>query len=532
MKYPNLKQFLLPVLALCSIGVLSLVTAPQLQGRELIKLYELAHVPESTQLDQHVEAVLRQQGLSLAPLCKDGVYIRRVYLSLTGTLPLPKVAMDFIKSKDPNKRDKLVGTLLQSENYALYQSLRWGDSLRIKSEFPINLWPNAVQAYSQWVLDALRENMPYDQFARALLTASGSNFRNPPVNFYRAVQGKDAESLAGAVALTFMGTRLEKWPPVERLALESFFEDVAFKPTSEWKEEIVHRDPSVYAAAELTLPDGQAVQVPAGADKRMAFTNWLITPDNDWFVKAAVNRQWAWLMGRGIIDEPDDIRADNPPVNPELLDYLCAVFVQSGYDLRALQRTIINSRTYQQSFIPQSGEQSVAEKYFACYPLRRMDAEVLADALCEFTKTTESYMSMVPEPFTHIPASQRSIALSDGTIASSFLELFGRPGRDTGLFAERENDATKKQCLHLLNSSHILGKISKSGRPRNFFKGKPEEVVKRVRWTYLTLYSRFPTEQELKIIQKYVKSTAESREKGGEDFIWALINSKEFLYNH
>lgn len=204
------------------------------KGRAIADLYEVAAIPEPTEIDRLVSESLKAYKLELAPLCNDSVFIRRVYLDLTGSLPPPKSVVAFLRSEEPAKRADLIDRLMDSEDYALYQSLRWGDALRIKSEFPINLWPNAVQAYSQWVLDAVRDNMPYDTFARALLTSSGSNFRVPPVNFYRAVQNTDANSLASAVALTFMGTRLEKWQEADRMKMEAFFDDVAFKPADDW----------------------------------------------------------------------------------------------------------------------------------------------------------------------------------------------------------------------------------------------------------------------------------------------------------
>lgn len=430
------------------------LTVVDAETRAVLPLYERAGAIEGNLIDEHIAAVHRAAGVSMAPLCSDSVFVRRVYVDLSGSLPKPKAALDFIVDPNPGKRGRLIDDLLRSEQATIYQTLRW-DVLRLKSEFPVNLWPNAVQAYSQWILEAQRSNMPYDQFARELLTRSGSNFRVPQVNFYRAVQSKDAAGIAETVGRVFMGTRIKAWPDSERLVMESFFADVAYKPTSEWKEEIVYQNPGVYQAVDLRLPNGAQVHIAAGQDKRVVFADWLVAKDNPWFARAAVNREWAWLFGRGLTAEPDDMGPHNPALSESLLNALSHELVRSGYDLQSIRRLILNSRTYQQSFQPSAGPVEAAEALFACYPVRRLDAEVLADALCLLTGTKEHYMSMVPEPFTHIPAGQRTIALADGSIGSSFLELFGRPARDTGLFSERDNEPTKKQCLHLLNSTHI-----------------------------------------------------------------------------
>jgi len=331
-------------------------------------------------VDSRVLRVLRQQGIEPAHPCSDEVFVRRVHLDVIGTLPEPSLVRDFLRDRRPDKRALLIDDLLQREEYADYWTLKWCDLLRVKAEFPINLWPNAVQAYHRWIRTAVKENQPYDRFARELLTSSGSNFRVPPVNFYRAVQGSEPSALAEAVALTLMGARVAGWPPERRDGMAAFFSRVAFKGTDEWKEEIVFCNPTNRAPFEAMLPDGTSARVREGCDPRIVFADWLVSPENPWFTRNIVNRMWSWLMGRGIIHEPDDIRPDNPPVNPELLSYLQEELVAAGYDLKHVFRLILNSRTYQQSMIAQ-GNQAKAESLSACYPVRRLDAEVLIDAL-------------------------------------------------------------------------------------------------------------------------------------------------------
>jgi hypothetical protein len=253
-------------------------------------------------------------------------------------------------------------------------------------------------------------------------------------------------------------------------------------------------------------------------------------PKNPWFARNIVNRAWFWLLGRGIIQEPDDIRPDNPPVNPELLAYLEKEFIASHYDMKHLYRLILTSQTYQLSSIPRSTKPEAAAN-FAFYPVRQLDAEVLSDALCEITGTTEKYSSSIPEPFTFIPEKERSIALPDGSITSSFLEMFGRPSRDTGLESERNNVPTASQRLHLLNSSHVQRKIEQSEKFKYLLKtlNNPRDVVTGF---YLAILSRFPTENELQIAAGHFPTDGTDNRAAALDVAWALINSKEFLYRH
>jgi hypothetical protein len=436
-----------------------------------------------------------------------------------------------------------------------------------------------------------------------LLTASGSNFEVPQVNFYRALQSREPEAIARTVALTFMGTRADQWPPGQLSDMAVFFSSVGYKSTKEWKEEIVFWDPEkaleprhpltrpsavARAAADksdplsptgragrseghpaatspsprdagagrggadqiqtgtsspqpfpplrgregacwATFPDGTRANLKGDRDPRAVFADWLIDPQNPWFTRTIVNRVWSWLLGRGLIDAPDDIRADNPPSDPELLAFLEQELISSHYDLKHIYRLILNSKTYQLSCVPRAAQPQVAD-HFACYPLRRLEAEVLIDAINQVTGSSEQYSSPIPEPFTVIPAGQRSIALPDGSITSSFLELFGRPPRDTGLESERNNRITAAQRLHLLNSSHIQRQIEQSRMVQAEVRSSrtPREITAAL---YLGVLSRFPTEDELKSAETYLQSGA-NRRQAVTDLAWALINSAEFLYRH
>ncbi|MBS1854695.1 MAG: DUF1553 domain-containing protein [Acidobacteria bacterium] len=481
-------------------------------------------------IDELVFSHLKQLGIQPAGLSSDAVFLRRVYLDTTGTLPTAGEASEFLADASADKRAVLIDRLLERPEFADYQAMRWSDLLRVKAEFPINLWPNAAQAYYHWLRNAIRENLPYDEFARHLLTDSGSNFRQPPVNFHRAMQNRQPQAIAQAVALAFMGARADKWPKQRLADMAQFFSRVQYKATGEWKEEIVQLAPATTPLA-ATLPDGTAARIAPEADPREAFAAWLIEPKNPWFARAEANRVWAWLLGRGIVEEPDDIRDDNPPENPELLAYLSQELSGAKFDVRRLYRLILNSSTYQLSPVPRDSNPDAAA-HFACYPLRRLDAEVLIDALNQITGTGENYSSAIPEPYTWMPDDQRAIALPDGSITSSFLELFGRPARDTGLEAERNNRISDDQRLHMLNSSHVLNKIGQGPAMQALIRANARNPRELVNQLYLTILSRYPSPEELRTVTEHSRTATAKGAAAAVDLAWALINSTEFLYRH
>jgi hypothetical protein len=523
-----------------SICTLALITALAGAGPETKRgsIFESdADLSPHGKIDELVFGRLQQLGISPAAACSDEVFVRRVYLDAIGTLPTPQEAREFLSDQDPGKRRTLIDRLLEREEFADYWAMKWGDVLRVKAEFPINLWPNAVQAYHRWIRTGIKEDLPYDRFVRELLTASGSDFRSPPVNFYRAMQDREPAGIATTVALTFMGTRAENWPKDRLAGMAAFFGKLSYKATDEWKEEIVQFDPDKgtsepgdNAAPAAVFPDGVSVRLSPDRDPRQVFADWLITPENPWFTRNIANRVWSWLLGRGIIHEPDDIRPDNPPGNPELLAYLESELIAAHYDLKHLYRLILNSKTYQLSAVPRTEDPAGAAN-FAYYPLRRLEAEVLIDAINQITGTTEKYSSAIPEPFTFVPENQRSIALADGSISSSFLEMFGRSSRDTGLESERSNRPSAAQWLHLLNSSHIQRKIEQGPKLQALLQSR-RDTRESVREIYLTILSRLPTEQELKIAEAYIEPGGAGGREGMVDLVWALITGAEFLYRH
>ena len=544
-----------------------------------------------TPLDALVLQKLKADGIPPSELCPDAVFVRRVFLDTIGTLPTPPEVRAFLADQAPDKRVRLIDSLLTRNEFAEYLGLRWGDLLRVKSEFPSNLWPNAVQAYDRWIRDSFLANKPYDQFVRELLTASGSNFRSPPANFYRAFLERSPQRIAENVALLFMGLRLDGKSGLSEaqvLGLSAFFAQLGYKNTDEWKEEIVFFNPAgklvdakTQAAVSPTVPAGRPPRLAPDTDPRIAFADWLTSPANPWFARCMANRVWYWLLGRGIVHEPDDMRPANQPWSPALLAYLEKELSGHQYDLKHVYRLILNSKTYQLSAKPNPW--NVADTAgFSHYRIRRLDAEVLLDAINQVLGTGEKYSSEIPEPFTFLPFDQRAIALADGSIESTFLELFGRPPRNSSFESERTAMPSVFQAQHLLNASHIQKKIEQSlvirqlatgqkidkpklgvnngaglGKGQNGGKGKgkgkggknAEEIVpggvkkplvltaaeespRLVEMLYLRILSRFPTATEKRVAEEYLKSPKRKSAESVFDLVWALLNSKEFLLKH
>ncbi len=498
----------------------------------------------SARLDRLVASELSLLGLALEPRADESTLLKRLYLDTAGRLPTPSEQYRFAAADPEKKWQELVGELLFDPGYADLMALRWGDILRVKSEYPSNLWPNAVQAYHRWLHDAFASGMPMDRFARDLLLSSGSNVRNPEVNFYRAMPRRDASAAAQAAALAFMGRRYALMNEGERLDLDRFFVSLRWKRTLEWKEEIVYAEPLPVQLADLSgkqtpdgwlYPDGRKVKDILPGDARILFADWLLAPDNPVFPRVVVNRMWAWLMGRGILEPLEDppggyLRSASP-----LLDLLASGFVASGYDLRHLATVILLSDTYAQ----RSG---VREPVHARYEVRRLDAEILADQLLIVGPLKPGYVSPIPEPFTFIPASSPTVSLADGSITSPFLVKFGRPPRDTGLSSERNRSVNRDQVLYLLNSSELRLRISSgallsaltdldaqaSGDGQSRPDGSGRE--KALELAYRSLLCRSPTVTEKQTVMTWLKSRQGNRRQAWSDILWALVNSSEFLF--
>lgn len=500
----------------------------------------------NNKIDELVYARLKRLGLPPSPLCSDQEFLRRVYLDVIGILPTPNEARAFLADADPQKRPKLIDRLLVRDEYADFWTLKWGDLLRIKSEYPVRLWPKAVQVYYRWVRESIASNKPYDQFARELLDANGSDFRDGPANFMRAVPNKDPQTIAENTALVLMGTRIgcahchghptEDWSVRDDLGMAAFFAKVAYKPTLEWKEEIVFlnpkgvlRNPVTKEVVKPKFLDGPVVEIDKDEDPRPKFAAWLTAPGNPWFSRNIANRVWFWLLGRGIVHEPDDLRPTNPPVNPELLDYLAADLADHKYDLRQLYRLILNSRTYQLSSVPNASN-AADDSHFSHHLDRRLGAEQLSDAVCQVTETAEKFQSTTPEPYTFLPPGHRAEQIADGNIATPFLELFGKPSRDTPYESERNSQGSLWQTLYFINSDQLEGKITGSPRLKRLLAANKSdaEIVEEI---YLAALSRLPTGDENREISDYLGKNKAGRPQAFGDLMWAVLNTKEFLRN-
>lgn len=398
----------------------------------------------------------------------DFLICRRLYLDICGRIPTPEEVGEYTASRDVKKREKLVERLLETDDYADYWAMRYCDVLRVKSEFPINLWPNAVYVYHRRIRDAIRNDEPWNDFARALLFARGSNFRVPEVNFLRATAEKTPEGISEAVTSALL------LDPTDKYA--RYFSRVGFKSTREWKEVIVYLKPG----PEDATPN--------------AFMSLLEGPLAEKFVQTPVQRVHWWVYGT--------------LAKGGALDRWVSVFRNGGYRLKPLLRHVFNQPDYRRG--PGKGG----------FPARRLDAEVLDDAICSLTGAVRDFNSIAPEPYSFLPPTRKAVLIEDGSISSAFLLLFGRPARDSGLLDERNNTITAKQRLYLYNSSKLWRDLGAMvARPS--FKGLSHKD--QIEDLYMRFLSRPPVKDELFYLDQ--KNSINAR-----DVAWYILNSREFLY--
>ena len=443
--------------------------------------------------------------------CSDEIFLRRAYLTVTGALPTPSECVDFFEDSNPNKREVLIDRLIKSELGLKYMQMRWGDILRIKSEFPSNLWPNGVQAYNRWIYEQLMNNVPYDKMVRGLLLSSGSNFRAPAANFYRGFQKRSSRNFYDNINLLFLGNR--ECDDNGNIC----FSQIKFKSTKEWKEEIVYLDiHKKVPYQDIELEDGTMFKLRADSDWREPYVNWLTSDRNRRFAEVMANRMWFWVFGRGIVHEPDNWTEENRPVDPELLNSLTEYFIASKYDMQALMKRILLSEQFNSvdDFVPQ-----------------RLPAEVIVDALASVTGVWSTYTSRVPEPFTFYPPRTRATHLGDATVSSSELELFGKVSRDVSLESQRNNNITSRQLLYLMNSSVLERRIRKSQILQRIYVNSTniEQLADSI--TLLVL-SRRATADEVAMYSDYMAKNELPLMEVAIDIMWMQLNSNEFLYNH
>ncbi len=501
-------------------------------------------------IDELVFAKLKRVGMPPSVTCDDATFIRRVTIDITGRLPTDDEAKEFLVSTDSKKRDVLIDRLLASTDYADYFANKWSALLRNKRSNASAMRGN--YAFHGWIRDSLHKNMSYDEFSRSVLAASGDMAQNPAAAWYREVKTMQAQ-MEDAAQL-FLGTRMqcaqchhhpfEKWSQKDYYSFSAFFSTVGRKPGRNPGEEIIYHTRKV--AQTANKKDGGTVKatglgeapldLTADDDPRHALVDWLSQPNNKFFAHTLVNRYWKHFFSRGLVEPEDDMRETNPPVNPELMEGLAQHFVRSGFDMKNLIRTICQSKTYQLSSIP--NEFNAKDKtYFSRYYPKRLNAEVLYDAINQMTDSQASFKGL--------PAGTRAVQLPDNSFNSQsyFLTVFGRPDSSSSCECERSSDASLAQSLHLLNSKDIQSKLSSgSGRAAKLGNAKDErDAEAKIRELFLLAFSREPSGSEILLARKHLERQVEN-DKGDkkaveakesyEDIIWALFNTKEFLFNH
>ena len=495
--------------------------------------------PEKTFVDKFVFAKLKQLGIPPSALCDDATFIRRASIDITGRLPSVTEVEQFIADQNPNKRDQLVDRLVDSPGYADYFANKWSSVLRNKRRNG-NDTPYTFRFHA-WIRRSLRENMPYDQFVRSVLTATGDPESHPPVAWYREVASSTQQM--EDTAQLFLGMRLacakchhhpfERWSQQDYFGFEAFFSQVALK-SSKYNTNPntpdmvtlkgmapVSRNPRSGLDVKPAGLGGPTLEIAAYDDARQSLVDWMAAPENPFFARALVNRYFKHFLGRGIVDPEDDLRVTNPPSNPELLDALAKHFLDHRFDLKDLVRTICKSNVYQLS--SDSTELNINDKQnFSSFYPRRLSAEVLFDAVNSLADT--------PSNFGTIPQGTTAVQLPDNGFNNYFLQVFGKPEAESACECERSPEANLSQSLHLLNSNDVQGRLqSGTGRAARFANDKERTDGAKIRELYLSALGRVPTEKELTFILKEL-ALYTNKQQGWEDVIWALINAKEFQF--
>lgn len=495
-------------------------------------------------VDELAAKKFRDLGLQPSPLCDDATFIRRAFLDCIGTLPDPDTVLQFVDSSNPDKRSELVDRLLglagdnsadiYGDQYAAHWTLRWSDLIRNSSK---SLGEQGMWALHNWIKDAFRRNQPYDDFVSELITAQGSIYSSGPANYFRV--NANSSDLAEATSQLFLGVRLEcakchqhpfeKYGQADYYSMAAFFSRVGFKNSEEFglfgrDTVVVVRDtgdvthPQTRKKLEPTPLEGEPTDHPL--DRRLPLADWLTDRDNPFFARSVVNRYMRYLLGSGLVEPVDDMRSTNPASNVELLDALADDFVEHNFDLKHLIRTIMTSRLYGLSSQP-TAENRSDNRFYSHYLVKRLSAEPLLDAI--------DHATGVKTKFPNLPLGTRAIDLPDAEYNDYFLNTFAKPRRTSVCECERSPDANLAQALHTLNGDTLAKKIAdKNGFVTQQLATKPDhdDLVRRL---YLNALCRLPTEAELDYSRQLLSESA-TPEEAYEDLLWALINSKQFLF--
>jgi hypothetical protein len=497
-----------------------------------------AKLPRNNFVDDLVWAKLKSLGVTPSEPCDDAKFLRRAHLDIIGRLPSPEETRAFLADTSSDKRAKLVDALLERPEYADHWTAKWADLLRPN---PYRVGIKSVVAYDQWIRDSFRQNKPYDQFVRELVSARGSTWDNGAAVLFR--DRREPAEITTLVSQLFLGIRLEcakchhhpfeKWGQDDFYSFAAYFARTGYKgtglspPISGGEEMVVLKDSGSVAhpLTGQTLPPrplfGTAPEITEDDDPREALAAWITSPQNDFFAQVMVNRVWADLMGRGIVEPVDDLRMTNPPTNAALLDALAKDFRDKKFDIKQLIRTICTSHVYGLSSLPSERNVGDRQNYSRHYR-KRLRAEVLADAVSDITG--------VPEDFSAMPAGSRANQIWTTRVRSVFLDTFGRPNPNQDPPCERTSDTTVTQTLHLMNAPQLHERVtSKQGRAVQLATSdlSVDQVVEEI---YLLVYSRLPDEEEREIGRRVFAEEGVGRRQATEDLLWALLNTPEFIF--
>ena len=497
--------------------------------------FEWESPPEANYIDELVNVKLKQIQYLPSETCSDSEFLRRVYLDVIGILPTVQESKDFLADTSDGKRAALVDQLLEREEYAKFWALKWGDLLKMTSQL---VGKEGVHKYHRWVEEAFRTNMPYDKFAKQLLSADGSTLSNPPANFYRTATSMN--DCVETVSQVFLGARLqcakchnhpfERWTQDNYYGLGAFFQRVQRRKTQRPGEMFVWSaatgevtQPRTGQQMKPWLPVDGTVESVADGDRRDVFVDWLVNVENPYFARIEANRIWSECFARGIVEPIDDFRDSNPPANGPLLDALARDFAQNGFDRKHLLRVILNSRTYQASYLANDSNRE-DQVYFSHQLPRLMSAEQLLDAINHATGLEESFANLpVGTKATHLPAPD--------LVKLDFLKVFGQPERSTVCACERASDSNLGMAIELFNGSTIHKKLQQeSNRFRTALKREVplSEILDQL---YLSAVCRLPTEFERNAAIAHCDKR-ETPADGLADVCWALLNTDEFIFQH
>jgi hypothetical protein len=512
-----------------------------------------AEAPRHNFIDNLVLKKLEALHFPPSPPCDDSTFIRRAYLDAAGILPTPEEVRAFLADRRPDKRARLIDSLLRRPEFVDYWAYKWSDVLLVSSR---RLPQPAVWAFYQFIRQSVADNKPWDRFAREILTAQGSSLENGAANYF--AMHKDVAELTETTAVTFLGMSvtccrchnhpLEKWTQDQYWELANLFSRVALRNGDRPGEVLVRSQPDgdvLHLRRGVAMPptplDGKPLPLDSPVDRRKYFADWLTAKDNPYFAHALVNRVWHNFLGRGLVEPEDDLRQTNPPSNGELFDALAKAFVDHGYDVKHLIRTIMNSAAYQRSSVPLAGNKS-DDRFYSHYLVRRLPAEVVLDAYSQVTGVPTLFKQVALGSTGGVagtdayPPGTRALQLPDALVVSPFLESFGRPDRSQPCSCERTEESSVTQALHLNNGKTLNEKLrSKSSRVGRWLKEKvsDEEVVRRV---FLLALSRGPTPAErtrlLGLMAEAARDGDTARREVLEDLFWSVLTGREFLFNH